>query len=78
MKNHSNISKGQLITVWVFSVIAWYIVIKEACWWYKDCNRFSGSDQDTTLYNWLSFIIPFLLIFYTLGWFKKRKDNELH
>jgi len=73
MKNLYNISKGQFITLWVFSVLIWIRIINHSCAWYASCSRFNFSD-DTEIADWLSFIIPFLIIFYTIGWINHRKE----
>lgn len=54
-----NITKGQLITVWVFSAFGWIAASNS----YSDFAAF-----------WMLFI-PFMLIFYTIGWRNKRKGN---
>lgn len=69
MKNPYSISKGQFITLWAFSVLIWIRVINHSCVWYKFCVS-----DDTEIADWLSFILPFLLIFYTIGWIKHKKD----
>ena len=76
MKNVYNLSLGQFLTFLLFSIIVWINVIKNACEWYKYCNRFDSFYKPTLVADWLGFIIPFLVIFYTLGWLRNRKNNE--
>ena len=72
MKNLYEISKWQFILLWVFSVIAWVRVANNSCEWFQLCRRF-GSDNMTPLADWMALIIPFVLVFYTLGWISHQK-----
>lgn len=62
-----NIVKGQLITIWVFGLVATFISFVIA----MNLDNFSG---------WLIVFvfIPCLLIFYTIGWkaYKKQLINN--
>lgn len=56
-----NITRGQLITCWIFGTIAFFI--------------FGGlaENSDETINYLLGILIPFLLVFYTLGWRNNKK-----
>ncbi len=57
-----NISRGQLITLWVFAVIGWHVAL------------FDAVEVDPSPFSWpLLVAIPAALIFYTLGWKKANK-----
>lgn len=56
MKNLYDISKGQLITVWIFAGFGWLYTLDG----YSDLNSF------------LAVFIPFALVFYTIGWKNSR------
>lgn len=60
MKNIYKITKGQLISLWVFGIIAWVYAVDS----YSD---FSG---------FLSILIPAILVFYTIGWRSNRDIKE--
>jgi hypothetical protein len=57
MKNLYNVSVGQLITIWVFGIFAWMYALDG----YGSSAKF------------LFVFIPFVLIFYTIGWKNNRK-----
>jgi hypothetical protein len=59
-----NTSKGQLIAIWIFGFFLWMWSFVEAF------------DYDSEFFTFLFFTIPFLLIFYTIGWGKERKKHE--
>jgi len=60
------ITKGQLITLWIFAAPIWLFA------------AFLSIFINALLWATLSFVfIPFLLIFYTLGWRNHRKDAPL-
>ncbi len=61
MKNFYNISKGQLITIWIFGGIGFVVAALES--YYSDFATF------------LLVFIPAVLVFYTIGWlnFNKKK-----
>ena len=65
MKNIYNISKGQLITVWFFGVIGWFLTLEETSGYYG-----SGFAE------FLAWLIPFALIFYTIGWKNDKKSKK--
>jgi len=52
-------TKGQLITIWVFGIFGWIVLLEEG---YSGFSKF------------LMVFIPFALVFYTIGWRKKRKE----
>ena len=75
MKNLYDITKWQFITLWIFSVVAWILIVQESCNWYKDCNIFSiGATINTPVYDWLAILIPFVVLFYTIGWRNNKKS----
>jgi hypothetical protein len=63
MKNLYNITKGQLITIWVFGVLGTLYAIEAASYSQSDFAEFSV------------LLIPFILIFYTIGWRNNRKNK---
>ena len=65
MNNIYKISKGQLITLWVFGIIGWLISLDE-------------SDNGSGLATFFVWAIPFFLIFYSIGRqnYKKSKNDE--
>ena len=65
MKNIYKITKGQLITIWIFGVIGFLVSVDQA-----DYSSFA---------TFLSILIPALLIFYTIGWraFNKIKEENI-
>ncbi len=63
MKHFYDISRGQLITAWVFGVVFCLFQLSPAL----DYGR-----------QWaisLLIFVPFFLTFYTIGWFKRRKRD---
>lgn len=60
MKNIYKITKGQLISLWIFGSISWFYFLDS----YSD---FSG---------FLSIFIPAVLVFYTMGWRSERNFKE--
>lgn len=59
------ITLGQLITIWIFGLFGWVI------------DFFSMSSYGDNFVRGMIFIlIPFVLIFYTLGWRKVNKKNS--
>lgn len=81
MKNIYNITKGQLITLWVFGGVGIYWAMQESCNWYKDCynlfDSFKGV-RETVSYvpDVAIFVIALALVFYTIGWRNNRKTNH--
>jgi len=64
-KNFYSVTLGQLVTIWVFGVIASFLL-----------NIESSSDSNpNVLYFILAISIIFFLIFYTIGW-KANKINQ--
>tara|TARA_Y100000310_G_C20380943_1_gene668071 strand:- start:32 stop:220 length:189 start_codon:yes stop_codon:yes gene_type:complete len=62
MKKIYNISIGQLITMWVFGGIGWFF---SAIW----------ADGGPAISFFLIILIPFFLIFYTIGWLNNRNKQ---
>lgn len=58
-----DISAGQLGTIWIFGLLAeWYAI------------TYTGDNfQPTPLSLFLSWLIPFAIIFYSIGWHNARK-----
>ena len=66
MNNIYNITRGQLITVWIFGGFGWF-------------SAFISLDATYSPSPFLGFLvlfIPFVLIFYTIGWRNRRKNDE--
>lgn len=61
MKNIYKITKGQLISLWVFGVIGWLYTLDS----YSDLSGF------------LSIFIPAILVFYTIGWRYQNKKSGI-
>ena len=66
------------------SIFVLFAITRNACWWYKQCDTWDITTNtriqiyNTPVYDWLGFIIPFVLIFYTIGWVNHRKKiNKL-
>jgi len=59
-----DITKSQLIIIWVLGIIVWL---------------WSGVEAETNggLYMLIFLILPFILLFYSLGWRKKHKKSEV-
>ena len=64
MKSFYNISVGQLITLWIFGVIAWFFALAPAI------------DDSEPLAVLFFAGIPCFLIFYNIGWNNYRKHNR--
>ncbi len=62
-----NITRGQLITIWVFGLLLWMCAVTQAMDTYS--KEFWGI---------LAYVIPGALIFYTIGWrnYKKRASQN--
>lgn len=58
------ITRGQLITLWIFGILGWVLVLGASLESYTN-GYFLGI---------LFILIPFFLIFYTLGWKNKHKE----
>lgn len=68
MKNFYDISIVQLLTIWVFGLIATLVFFTRA-----------GYPNATTADNLLAVVIPFFLFFYSFGWkryLKKFKERN--
>lgn len=64
MKGIYSITKGQFIVIWIFGAIGWFWAL-------------SNSDYSYSFsYEFLMWVIPFMLIFYTIGWRNKRKGAK--
>ena len=61
MKNIYKITKAQLVSIWIFGVIGFFLAVDQA--------NYSG------FATFLTVLIPALLVFYTIGWnsFNKRE-----
>lgn len=60
-----NITRGQLITLWIFGIVFWVV------------SFFSASDTDSkSFWVFLFFLIPGALIFYTIGWRNEKKSKK--
>lgn len=57
MKSLYNITRGQLLTVIVFGIIGWIFAMDK-----------SDSSRSSDLYDVLVWFIPFVVIFYVIGW----------
>ncbi len=62
MKNLYKITKGQIISRWVFGLIGWVVSLSET-----DYSGFA---------TFLAVSIPMVLVFYTIGWRSTNKRNE--
>jgi hypothetical protein len=65
MKFTYNITRGQLITLWIFGIIFFLYSI--------------GVQSESNPPSWPIFLIigiPGFLIYYTIGWRKYRKENQ--
>ncbi len=62
MKNIYNITKGQIITIWIFGIFLWLSLVQELEW----------SDYFSLVF----FGVPALLIFYTIGWRNNQKISK--
>lgn len=63
MKNFYDITKGQLITFWIFGIIGFICALAISMDGYSDTN----------IPTFLSVFIPFFVIFYSLGWSKANR-----
>jgi len=70
MKNLYKITKEQLIVIWVFGVIGeiWLLIQINS----RTLIPSIGSTKDLTIEMFIIWLLPMLLIFYTLGW---RENN---
>jgi len=62
MQKLYDITKGQLITLWVASLFFWLFSI-------------GGADEGSSFFGFLSILIPTFLIFFTIGWKRAHKKN---
>lgn len=80
MKNIYNITKGQLITLWVFGGVGIYWAMQESCNWYRYCYRglaaLAEGRTGLSVADAAIFVITFALVFYTIGWRNNRKTNH--
>jgi len=75
MKSIYNITKGQLITLWIFGGILWLLPVKSfyyAFWVYGSDDWLDVTKLDDGYF--LLLLVPAILIFYTIGWRNVRKD----
>lgn len=66
MKKIYDISAGQLGTIWVFALIGWFWAIGQSDN-YFDPSPFAGL---------LAWLIPLVVIFYSIGWHNDRKQKS--
>ncbi len=64
MQNIYDITKGQLITIWVFGVVCWL------------SSAVAMLESDNPIFFWLLLLIPFIEVFYTIGWRNAKKTNS--
>ena len=62
MENLYKISKGQLVTLWVFGTIGWFFT-------------FDPMDYGESWAVVLFVLIPFAVIFYTIGWRERHREE---
>jgi hypothetical protein len=67
MKHLYNISRTQLITLWVFGAIATFWSLEKASYEHYTVNY--------TLPELMSWFIPLALFFYTIGWRDRQKKK---
>jgi hypothetical protein len=63
MKKMYDISKAQLITLWVFGFFIWIWSINQV-------------DYGSSMGSFFAILIPFLLTFYTIGWRAEKKSGN--
>jgi len=74
MKSIYNISKAQLVTIWVFLGAGWF--------WLNSYQIGSGGVNYFCAFRncnanvFLLWAIPFILIFYTAGWWNNQNKNK--
>lgn len=68
MKSIYSISKGQLVTIWVFLGFIWLATLAIGL-----PDNWAHISRIGAILAWL---IPFVLIFYTLGWRSNRKAKS--
>jgi len=72
MKSIYNISKGQLITLWFFGAIGWFWALDNRYGCIKESLLPCLNLKSNPEYEVLLWLIPLILVFYTIGW-KNRK-----
>jgi len=73
MKGIYQISRGQLITLWIFFIIVWLIgwdALYRAVY-----TPWVTPQGNPGIAAWVIITIPFALIFYTIGWKNNRKHS---
>lgn len=65
MKKFYDISVAQLFILWVFGATATILCMEKA--------SYAPYGSGITLAELLSWLIPLLLLFYTVGWYERRK-----
>ena len=71
-----NISKGQLITLWVFVIIIWIIAVMVTKNDADSFRNFGYHIVDNSGAWGLLFVligVPFIMIFYSIGWKNNKK-----
>lgn len=61
-----NITRGQLVTLWVFGLLIWLWSVATALTY-----SYEASGED-----FLVWFVPFVLIFYTIGWRQKNSSKS--
>lgn len=64
--NLYDITKGQLITIWIFAMLYWLIVL----------GHVMDAYEPSYVFVLQVFLIPGVLVFITLGWRKRRNKPE--
>jgi len=68
------ISKGQLIVIWLFAIIGWIWAINVSCDFFGGyCSSANAAVAIRFKSDLLIYILPFVMIFYTIGWRNYRK-----
>ncbi len=65
-----NTTKGQLITIWVFGLFLWVVTFF--------CGVYSYSSIFDKIWLFLFLVIPFIVVFYTIGWRNCQKRSLKH
>lgn len=66
---------GQLIALWVFGALGWIHLVNDSI----NQHLFVGNKclfHDCSYNGILSWLIPLILVFYTIGWINHRKNSK--
>lgn len=74
MNKFYGLSKGQLITFWIFFGIIWAMSLNSGIYILSNPSWVSYQEYGLGLL-FLVWLIPFVLILYTLGWRNNRKKS---